>query len=87
MYSPVIIFFIKKNIRFYVRKTLFLCLLNKEYFKKARKQMQNQVNSYNEWDPLEEIIVGRLENAMFPEFDLINQYTFPTGEIEFIKQE
>jgi len=45
------------------------------------------VNSYNEWDPLEEVIVGRLENAMFPEFDLINQYTFPQEELEFIKAE
>lgn len=25
------------------------------------------VNSYNEWDPLEEVIVGSLDNAVFPD--------------------
>lgn len=25
------------------------------------------VNSYNEWDPLEEVIVGRIENSIFPQ--------------------
>lgn len=28
--------------------------------------MQSAVSSYNEWDPLEEVIVGRLEGAAFP---------------------
>jgi len=28
------------------------------------------VNSHNEWDPLEEIIVGRIENSVFPQRDI-----------------
>jgi glycine amidinotransferase len=35
----------------------------------AESESQNQpspVNSHNEWDPLEEIIVGRLEGATMP---------------------
>lgn len=38
------------------------------------------VNSHNEWDPLEEVIVGRLEFAMFPSWDMINLFTMPPGE-------
>lgn len=38
------------------------------------------VNSFNEWDPLEEVIVGRLEHAMLPDAQLINRYTFPPSE-------
>ncbi len=30
------------------------------------------VNSHNEWDPLEEVIVGTLDGAMFPEWNTIN---------------
>ena len=30
------------------------------------EQTKIPVNSYNEWDPLEEVIVGRLEGATFP---------------------
>lgn len=40
------------------------------------------VNSHNEWDPLEEVIVGRLEFAMFPSWDRINLFTVPPGEWE-----
>ena len=40
------------------------------------------VNSHNEWDPLEEVIVGRLEFAMFPDWDMINLFTMPPGEWE-----
>lgn len=36
------------------------------------------VNSHNEWDPLEEVIIGRLEHAYFPDAQLINQFTMPT---------
>lgn len=38
------------------------------------------VNAHNEWDPLEEVIVGRLEFAMFPGWDMINMFTMPPGE-------
>ena len=38
------------------------------------------VNSHNEWDPLEEVIVGSLDDAMFPEWTLINEVTVPPGE-------
>lgn len=31
--------------------------------------LKTSVSSHNEWDPLEEIIVGRAENAQFPEID------------------
>lgn len=40
------------------------------------------VNSHNEWDPLEEVIVERLEFAMFSDWDMINLFTMPTGEWE-----
>ena len=38
------------------------------------------VNSHNEWDPLEEVIIGGLDNAMFPDWITINQVTVPPGE-------
>ncbi len=44
------------------------------------------VNSHNEWDPLEEVIVGSLENAMFPEWTTINEVTVPPGEWTEIEQ-
>ena len=38
------------------------------------------VNAFNEWDPLEEVIVGGLFDAMFPDWTLINEVTVPPGE-------
>jgi len=38
------------------------------------------VNSYTEWDPLEEVIVGRLEGAMFSSWNVINDHTVPPGQ-------
>lgn len=38
------------------------------------------VNSHNEWDPLEEVIVGRLEGAMVSSWNVINDHTVPPGE-------
>ncbi len=35
------------------------------------------VNSYNEWDPLEEIIVGRLEGAIIPPYHVTVTYNIP----------
>lgn len=38
------------------------------------------VNSHNEWDPLEEVIVGALGGAMFPDWNTINRATVSPGE-------
>lgn len=38
------------------------------------------VNSYNEWDPLEEVIVGRVEGAMFASWEVIEKHTVSPGE-------
>jgi glycine amidinotransferase len=38
------------------------------------------VNSHNEWDPLEEVIIGTLDGAMFPAWNTINAATAPPGE-------
>jgi glycine amidinotransferase len=35
------------------------------------------VNSYNEWDPLEEVIVGRLEGAVIPDYHIAVTYNLP----------
>ncbi|QDT12901.1 amidinotransferase [Stieleria marina] len=35
------------------------------------------VNSHNEWDPLEEVIIGSVEGAMFPEWKTINEACVP----------
>ena len=44
------------------------------------------VNSHNEWDTLEEVIVGRLEHAMFPSWNTINAATIPPIAQESIKK-
>jgi len=38
------------------------------------------VNSHNEWDLLEEVIVGTVDGAMFPAWNQINVATAPPGE-------
>lgn len=40
------------------------------------------VSSYNEWDPLEEVIVGIVDEAMLPSWNLINRICFPPGVFE-----
>jgi len=35
------------------------------------------VSSYTEWDPLEEVIVGIVDDAMLPSWNTINKITFP----------
>ncbi|HRX78085.1 MAG: amidinotransferase [Planctomycetaceae bacterium] len=47
---------------------------------------QCPVNSYNEWDPLEEVIVGRLEHAMLPDSQIINKHTFPPSDSSLIQE-
>ena len=37
------------------------------------------VRSYTEWDPLEEVIVGHVEDAMLPAWNRINRITYPPG--------
>lgn len=44
------------------------------------------VNSHNEWDPLEEVIVGRLEHAMLPDSQIINKHTFPPSDSSLIQE-
>lgn len=43
------------------------------------------VNSHNEWDTLEEVIIGSLDGAMFPDWNLINQATVGSKEWEKIE--
>jgi glycine amidinotransferase len=40
------------------------------------------VNSHNEWDLLEEVIVGLVDDAMLPEWDTINRFTVPAADWE-----
>ena len=51
----------------------------------VKQNLSCPVNSHNEWDLLEEVIVGDVDGAMFPDAELINQYTFPAGEWESLK--
>lgn len=43
------------------------------------------VSSYNEWDPLEEVIVGRLEGAMYPSWRPIIKATMPPDAEELLE--
>lgn len=43
------------------------------------------VNSHNEWDLLEEVIVGRAENACVPEWHPVLQATMPTQHWDFFR--
>lgn len=42
------------------------------------------VCSYNEWDLLEEVIIGNVKGAMYPHLDILNKWTFPQEELESI---
>jgi glycine amidinotransferase len=44
------------------------------------------VSSWNEWDPLEEVLVGRLDGATFPDWRGINEHTVPVGDWERIER-
>ena len=46
----------------------------------VQKKTTCPVNSHNEWDPLEEVIIGRLDGAMFPDWNVINEATVSPGE-------
>jgi glycine amidinotransferase len=51
-----------------------------------QQQTTCPVNSHNEWDPLEEVIIGNLDGAMFPEWSVINRATVAPDEWEQIEQ-
>ena len=38
-----------------------------------RPALTGPVCSYNEWDPLEEVIVGRLDNAVIPQYHVVER--------------
>jgi glycine amidinotransferase len=40
------------------------------------------VNSHNEWDPLEEVIVGSVDGAAFPPFHVSVRAAIPAGQVE-----
>jgi glycine amidinotransferase len=43
------------------------------------------VNSFNEWDPLEEVIVGRVDGACIPAWHATLQATMPAHQWDFFK--
>ncbi len=44
------------------------------------------VNSYNEWDPLEEVIVGVVEGATIPDLEVAVKATIPEDQIEYFQK-
>lgn len=44
------------------------------------------VNSHNEWDPLEEVIVGRIDDAVVPEWHVTLESTMPEGSWDFFRR-
>jgi glycine amidinotransferase len=43
------------------------------------------VSSHNEWDPLEEIILGRIEGATIPEYDITLKPTTPPEKLDLFR--
>ncbi|NLP65464.1 amidinotransferase [Paraburkholderia sacchari] len=43
----------------------------------------HMINSFNEWDPLEEVIVGDMFDATVPELDIAVRATMPEDQISF----
>jgi len=60
----------KSNIVTKARATLKTAAPTSGLPKQVQEEKQPRVCSHNEWDPLEEIIVGRAENAYLPQFGL-----------------
>ena len=52
------------------------------YFSAASKQV---VNSHNEFDPLEEVIVGRVEGATIPEWHVSGKAVWPPKHWDMYK--
>ena len=44
------------------------------------------INSYNEWDPLEEVVVGTIEGASVPQWHITLQATMPENQWKFFRQ-
>ena len=42
-----------------------------------------KVNSFNEWDPLEEVVIGIMQGASVPEWDVMLEATMPAQSREF----
>ena len=51
----------------------------------ARLVTDSPVCSYNEWDPLEEVVVGRLEGAMIPSRHLTVSFNIPQRLMKIYK--
>lgn len=49
----------------------------------VRHASENAVNSYNEWDPLEEAVVGIVDGAAIPSWHATLEATLPAREREF----
>ncbi|WP_449431389.1 amidinotransferase [Pseudomonas putida] len=47
----------------------------------------NIVNSYNEWDPLEEVVVGVMQGASVPQWDIALEATMPEESKVFFQRE
>lgn len=45
-----------------------------------------KICAYNEWDPLEEVIVGRIEGATVPSWHISLQATMPDDQFDFFKK-
>lgn len=44
------------------------------------------VNSFNEWDPLEEVIVGRIDSSTVPEWAITLESTMPSHSWQYFKE-
>ena len=53
--------------------------------KQREEAQQSVVCSYNEWDPLEEVIVGRVEGAAVPPWHVSIQSSAPSHSWELLK--
>lgn len=51
-----------------------------------KQQSYRSVNSYNEWDPLEEVIVGVIEGATVPAYDAAVKATVPPNQQAFFQK-
>lgn len=62
------------------------CTPNKQTLSRDTCQQLPVVNSYNEWDLLQEVIVGRVENAAVPQFEANVKVNAPPKYWEFFQR-